>query len=107
MISLSGSVSIKAITLICSKNDGLLELFLKVLGPFSIQISFDLANLKRLESKFDIFWHTEFKWKAALWKIRNRCDGISKRKHSFSVVIYGFIDIWENLQAVNDYKILN
>lgn len=55
IISLSGSVSIKATTLIYSKNDGLSELFLKILGPFSIQISFDLANLKRLESKFDIF----------------------------------------------------
>lgn len=28
-----------------------------------------------------------------------------KAKHSFSVV--GLIDIWENLQAVNNYKILN
>lgn len=43
----------------------------------------------------------EFKWKAALWKITNRCDGISKRKHFVSVVI------WGNFQAANNYEILN
>lgn len=53
----SGSASIKATALIYSKNVDLSELSFKQHGPCPVQIGRDLANLKRMESKFDVFWH--------------------------------------------------